>query len=81
MDSLKLRYDEVGDILYLDRRPPYPGQESEPLAYNVVARRNPATGAIENLEILFFTKWLLKEGGEAPVQGLRQFFEESPAAR
>ena len=37
---LKFEYDEVGDILYINKVPPYPEQESEQLAYNVVIRRN-----------------------------------------
>jgi hypothetical protein len=49
---LTFDYDEVGDILYISKVPPYPGQETEQLAYNVVARRNPDTGAVENLEVL-----------------------------
>jgi hypothetical protein len=57
---LTFDYDEVGDILYISKVPPYPEQDTEQLAYNVAARRNPHTGAVENLEVLFFTRWLLK---------------------
>lgn len=53
---LTFEYDDVDDILYINKVPPHPEQESEELAYNVVVRRNPRTGAVENLEILFFTR-------------------------
>jgi len=79
---LKFEYDEIGDILYISSVDPYPEQESEMLAYNLVARRNPHTDAIESLEILFFTRWLMKEG-EPKVRGLAELFAqpaEAPSA-
>jgi hypothetical protein len=76
---LIFEYDEVGDILYISRVPPYPEQETEQLAYNVAARRNPQTSAVENLEILFFTRWLLK-GGRQQFHGLGELFAEPGAA-
>ena len=72
---LTFDYDELGDILYINKVPPYPEQESEEVAYNVVVRRNPRTGAVENLEILFFARWLLKSGMPT-VGGLRDLFSE-----
>jgi len=56
--SLKFRYDKVGDILYIDTCPPYVEQESEEIGDEVIARLNPASGEVENLEILFFSKRL-----------------------
>jgi hypothetical protein len=53
--KLTFRYDQEGDILYVDKCAPYAEQESEELADEVVARTNPDTGEIENLEILFFS--------------------------
>jgi len=53
--QLIVEYDRVGDVLYLGITAPYPEQESEELDYGVVARLNPKSGAIENLEILFFS--------------------------
>ncbi len=50
-----VEYDRIGDILYLGTVSPYPEQESEELDYGVVARLNPQSGEIENLEILFFS--------------------------
>lgn len=58
--KLALRYDPDVDILYIDRCRPYPEQESEELADEVVARLNPDTGEIENLEVLFFSTRLLR---------------------
>ncbi|MEK6604016.1 MAG: DUF2283 domain-containing protein [Nitrospirota bacterium] len=59
---LIVEYDRTGDILYLGKTAPYPEQESEELDYGMVARLNPKSGEIENLEILFFTARVL--GGE-----------------
>ena len=55
-EKLTLRYDRIGDILYIDQIPPYPAQESEEIGNEIIARLNPETGAIENLEILFFSR-------------------------
>jgi uncharacterized protein YuzE len=58
--NLRLRYDREADILYVDTCEPYADQESEELDDEVVARRNPRTGAIETLEILWFSTRLLR---------------------
>jgi hypothetical protein len=47
-------------LLYIDMRPPYAAQESEELGDEVVARLSPDTGAVENLEVLFFSTRLLR---------------------
>jgi len=52
---LKLGYDRAGDVLTLGKIKPYAGQETEELEFGVIARRNPKTGEIENLEILSFS--------------------------
>jgi uncharacterized protein YuzE len=59
--NLTFRYDKVGDILYIDGCLPYPEQESEEIGDEIIARLNPVTGNIENLEILFFSKRLHNE--------------------
>jgi len=56
--KLTIRYDKIGDILYLDQCSPYPEQRSEEIGDEIVARFNPESGNIENLEILFFSKRL-----------------------
>jgi len=54
--NLTMQYDSAGDILYIGKTPPYPEQESEELDHGIVARLNPKSGEIENLEVLFFSK-------------------------
>jgi hypothetical protein len=61
--------DRQADILCIDKRPPYPEQETEELGDEVVARISPATGEVENLEILFFSTRLLRTNlFELPVK-------------
>ncbi len=67
--KLTFRYDQVGDILYIDKVPPYPEQDSEELDDEIVVRMHPDSGEVENLEILFYTARL--RGGavlELPVE-------------
>jgi uncharacterized protein YuzE len=66
--KLTFRYDKVGDILYVDICPPYAEQESEEVGDEIIARMNPDSGAIENLEILFFSKRMNEESRfELPI--------------
>ena len=58
---LVINYDREGDILYISKVLPYPEQESEELGDDVIARLNPQTREIENLEILFFSTRLLRK--------------------
>jgi len=68
--GLIFRYDREADILYIDKRPPYGEQETEELGDEVIARINPETDEIENLEVLFFsTRLLRREMFEVPVSG------------
>lgn len=55
-NNLTFRYDKVSDILYGDTCPPYAEQESEEVGNEIIARLNPTSGEVENLEILFFSK-------------------------
>lgn len=57
-ENLTFQYDQEGDILYINRCAPYTEQESEELGDDVIARLNPQTGEIENLEVLFFSQRL-----------------------
>jgi hypothetical protein len=66
--SLTIEYDKTGDILYLGKTKCYPEQESEELDYGVIARLNPQTHELENLEILFFSSRVAKgETVQLPV--------------
>ena len=61
MDSkLIFKYDRESDTLYIDKCPPYQEQESEELGDDVIARLNPLTHEVENLEVLFFSTRLLR---------------------
>ncbi len=66
--KLSFKYDWEADVLYINRCPPYAAQVSEELGDEVVARLNPQTREIENLEVLFFSTRLLRsEFFELPV--------------
>ena len=66
--GLKFRYDREADILHIDKCAPYPEQESEELADEIIARLNPHTRKVENLEVLFFsTRLLRRDMFELPV--------------
>jgi len=69
MDAkLTFRYDRDADILYIEKLRPYAEQESEELGDDVVARLNPDSGEVENLEVLFFSTRLLRgDTFEVPV--------------
>jgi hypothetical protein len=60
--QLNLSYDREGDILYVNAVEPYAEQESDEIADGVVARMNPDTNAVENLEILSFSKRFARLG-------------------
>lgn len=58
--KLTFVYDREADILYINKREPYAEQDSEELGEEAIARLNPETGEVENLEILFFSRRLLR---------------------
>jgi len=58
--KLTFKYDREADILHIDKCPPYAAQESEELGDDVIARLNPNTREVENLEVLFFSTRLLR---------------------
>ncbi len=59
--KLTFKYDREADILHIDKCPPYPEQDSEELGDDIIARLNPETGAVENLEVLSFSTRLLRQ--------------------
>ena len=63
--KLKITYDEIGDILYLETTKAYAPRETTHLGRDVLGRINPRTGALENIEVLFFTKRARKRKGFA----------------
>ncbi len=58
--KLTFNYDRQADILYINKVAPYAEQESDELGDEIIARFNPTTGEIENLEVLFFSTRLLR---------------------
>jgi hypothetical protein len=58
--KLTFKYDREADILRIDKCTPYAEQESEEVGDEVIARLNPQTGDIENIEVLFFSTRLLR---------------------
>ncbi len=58
--KLTFKYDREADILRIDKCPPYAEQESEELGDEIIARLNPQTGEVENVEVLFFSTRLLR---------------------
>ena len=66
--KLKFSYDREADILRIDKVKPYKEQETEELGDDTIARMNPKTGDVENLEVLFFSTRLLRDSlFELPV--------------
>ena len=66
--KLTFQYEADGDILFISKTKPYPEQETEELGDDVIARLNPSTREIENLEVLAWSR-RLRPGGvvELPV--------------
>jgi uncharacterized protein YuzE len=80
--KLSFKYDRQADILHIDKCPPYAEQQSQELGDEVIARVNPQTGAVENLEVLFFsTRLLCGDLFELPVTAeMHIATEETPCA-
>ena len=60
--KLVIRYDKVGDILYIEKCPPYKEQDSEELEDEIGVRLNPTSGEVETVEINFFSKRVSETG-------------------
>jgi hypothetical protein len=56
----RIFYDREADILHIDKCRPYREQESEELPDEIIARLNPTSAEVENLEVLFFSTRLLR---------------------
>jgi len=80
--TLSFKYDREADILHIDKCPPYAEQGSEELGDDVIARLNPKTGEVENMEVLFFSTRLLRsELFELPVSAELHVVAEQPETR
>ena len=74
--KLSFRYDRAADILHIDKCLPYPEQESEELEDEIIARLNPETEEVENLEVLFFSARLLRSDlFQLPVTAIMRLAE------
>lgn len=60
--TLTVRYDSDSDVLTIFRCPSYTGQITKEIDDFVIARMNPATMAIEYVEILLFRRRLERDG-------------------
>jgi uncharacterized protein YuzE len=79
--NLTFQYDREADILYINTCPPYPEQESEELDDEIIARFNPETGEIENIEVMFFsTRLLRKELFQLPISARLHLYENIQSA-
>jgi hypothetical protein len=66
--KLAFEYDRVGDILYINKCPVYAEQASTEISSGVIARLNPTSQAVENLEILWFSRRMQQgESFELPI--------------
>ena len=59
--KLTFQYDRDADMLYINTVEPYASQVSDELGDDIVARLNPDTGEVENLEILSFSTRPLRQ--------------------
>jgi len=67
-EKMTFKYDREADILYINKKAPYAEQESEEVGNDVIARFNPDTGDVENIEVLFFSTRLLRSDAfEIPI--------------
>ena len=57
--NLTFQYDRIGDILSIEIRRPYRGQDSDEIADSVVARLHPQTDVVESIDILFLSTHIL----------------------
>jgi hypothetical protein len=76
--KLTLRYDVIGDILYVETCSPYAKQESDDLGNEIIGRYNPETEELESVGILFF-KSRYPRGALGPGLEL-PFFVRGPKA-
>jgi hypothetical protein len=66
--KLAFEYDRIGDILYINKCPVYAEQASTEISSGVIARLNPVSQAVENLEILWFSRRMQQgESLELPI--------------
>jgi hypothetical protein len=66
--NLAFEYDRIGDILYINKCSVYAEQTSTEISAGVIARLNPVSQSVENLEILWFSRRMQQgESLELPI--------------
>ena len=67
--KVTLTYDAASDSLHIDACHPYKEQESDEIGIGLLARTNPRTGVIENIEVRAFRKRLADgQAVELPIR-------------
>ena len=56
---LRFEHDVIGNIMYIEKCPPYPGQDEDDIEDGVIARLHPDTDAVESIMILFYSSRIL----------------------
>ena len=57
--TLRYEHDVAGNIMYIEKCPPYPGQDEDDIEDGVIARRHPDTDEVESVMILFYSSRIL----------------------
>lgn len=53
--TLRFEHDVTGNIMYIEKCPPYTGQDEDDIEDGVIARRHPDTDEVESVMILFYS--------------------------
>ena len=62
-EELSLRYDEEGDILFIEAKSPYRDQLTFEVGDGILARTHPTTRAVDSIEIWNFHRRASGEAG------------------
>ena len=57
--TLRFEHDVAGNIMYIEKCPPYPEQDEDDIEDGVIARRRPDTDEVESVMILFYSSRIL----------------------
>ena len=53
--TLRFEHDIVGNIMYIEKCPPYPGQDEDDIEDGVIARRHHDTDEVASMMVLFYS--------------------------
>ena len=57
--TLRFEHDVAGNIMYIEKCPPYPGQDEDDIEDGVIARRHLDTDEVESVMIPFYSSRIL----------------------